>query len=196
MIMLQLLYDEDTANTIFVPLSSIFRTMKPLIFLMLTLFPSTPLFDFQVKSTDGKDFDLSSLKGKKVLIVNTASECGYTPQYESLEKLYEQYKDKLVIVAFPANNFGAQEPGTNAQIKDFCQKNYGIQFPVMAKVSVKGDDMDPLFKWLTTAPNPDFTGDIKWNFEKFLLDENGNLIRRFRTKTEPLGEEIIGAVTK
>jgi glutathione peroxidase len=128
------------------------------------------------------------------MIVNTASECGYTYQYENLEKLYRKYKDKLLLIAFPANNFGEQEPGTNQQIKEFCENTYGITFPIMSKVSVKGDDIVPLFKWLTTAPNPDFTGDIKWNFEKFLIDENGKLIHRFKHKTEPLSEEITKAI--
>ena len=168
-----------------------------LLTIMLSLFPTTTtVYDYTVKSIDGKEVHLSQYKGKKILIVNVASECGYTPQYTDMEKLYEKYKDKLVLIAFPANNFGAQEPGTNEQIKDFCEKNYGVTFPVMGKVSVKGDDMAPLFKWLTTAENPDYTGDIKWNFEKFLIDENGNLIHRFRTKTVPLSDEIIQAIEK
>jgi glutathione peroxidase len=161
---------------------------------MLFTFASPSLYDFKAKSIDGKKVDFSIYKGKKILIVNTASKCGHTPQYEGLEKLYEKYKDHLVIIGFPANNFGEQEPGTNAEIKTFCTKNYGVTFPMMEKVSVKGDDIDPLFKWLTTQPNPDFTGEIKWNFEKFLLDENGNLIRRFRTKVEPTDEALIKAI--
>jgi len=152
------------------------------------------LYSFKAKTLSGKDFDFSSLKGKKVLIVNTASECGNTPQYADLEKLYEKYKDRLVIVGFPANNFGAQEPGTNEQISEFCKTNYGITFPVMQKVSVKGEDISPLFQWLTTETNPDFTGDIKWNFEKFLLDENGKLVHRFRSKILPFSDEIISAI--
>jgi len=161
---------------------------------MLTLFAPPSLYDFKAKSIDGKAFDFSKYKGKKILIVNVASQCGHTPQYEGLEKLYEKYKDRLVIIGFPANNFGEQEPGTNAEIKEFCKKNYGVSFPMMEKVSVKGDDMNPLFKWLTTQSNLDFTGEIKWNFEKFLLDENGNLIRRFRTKVEPMDEQITKAI--
>jgi len=171
--------------------------MLLLLSLMLSLFPqTTTLYDYTVKSIDGKEVQLSQFKGKKILIVNTASECGYTPQYADLEKLHEKYKDKLVIIGFPANNFGAQEPGSNEEIKEFCKKNYNVEFPVMGKVSVQGTDIAPLFKWLTTAENPDFTGDIKWNFEKFLVDENGNLIRRFRTKTVPLSDEIIQAIEK
>lgn len=152
---------------------------------------SNSLYDFSIKSIDGKNLDLSIYKGKKILIVNTASECGFTPQYEGLQELYSKYKDKVVVIGFPANNFGEQEPGTNQDIKGFCSKNYNVTFPMMAKISVKGDDIDPLFKWLTSQPNPDFTGDIKWNFEKFLLDENGQLIHRFRSRTKPMSDEII-----
>src|SRR5436190_9483369 len=122
------------------------------------------IYDFKVPGLDGSDIDFSKYKGKKIMIVNTASMCGNTPQYADLEKLYEKYKDRLVIIGFPANNFGAQEPGTNEQISEFCKTNYGITFPVMQKVSVKGEDISPLFQWLTTENNPDFTGDIKWNF--------------------------------
>ncbi|HWD90310.1 MAG TPA: glutathione peroxidase [Mucilaginibacter sp.] len=161
--------------------------MKILAFLAAFLFvaPSS-VYDFKLTNIDGQAFNLSQYKGKKVLIVNTASKCGFTPQYAELQKLADQYKDKVVVVGFPANNFGQQEPGTATEIKTFCQKNYGVTFPLSEKVSVKGDDICPLFKYLTTAPNPDFTGDIKWNFEKFLIDENGNLIHRFRSQTTPL----------
>src|SRR5258705_8518784 len=175
---------------------NILAQIKIAVILLISLFAGsdTSLYSFKAKTVDGKDFDFSSLKGKKVLIVNTASECGNTPQYADLEKLYEKYKDHLVIIGFPANNFGAQEPGTNEQISEFCKTNYGITFPVMQKVSVKGDDISPLFQWLTTENNPDFTGDIKWNFEKFLLDENGKLIHRFRSKVTPFSPEIISAI--
>jgi len=170
--------------------------MKIVVILFVSLFAGSGvvLYSFKAKTVDGKDFDFSSLKGKKVLLVNTASECGYTPQYSDLQKLYEKYKDRLVVIGFPANNFGAQEPGTHEQIAEFCKTNYGITFPIMQKVSVKGENIAPLFQWLTTESNPDFTGDIKWNFEKFLMDENGELIRRFRTKVNPLSEEIISAI--
>src|SRR6185369_3873201 len=110
------------------------------------------------------------------------------------EKLYEKYKGKLVIIAFPANNFGHQEPGSNTDIQAFCNKNYGITFQMMSKVSVKGEDIDPLFKWMIELPNPDFTGDIKWNFEKFLFDENGKLMHRYRSKTEPMSDVIMQAI--
>jgi glutathione peroxidase len=173
--------------------------MKLLFILAIFMFgmnQQTSFYDFKVKGLDGKEIEMSAFKGKKILIVNTASECGYTPQYEGLEQLYEKYKDRLVVIAFPANNFGEQEPGSNEQIREFCTEKYKVSFPIMGKVSVKGDDMDPLFKYLTSLPNPDFTGDIKWNFEKFLIDENGTLLRRFRSKTTPMSEELISAIEK
>jgi len=149
------------------------------------------IYDFKVEALDGGTIDFSKYKGKKILVVNTASKCGYTPQYEGLEKLYEKYKDKLVIVGFPANNFGGQEPGTNTEIKEFCKKNYGVTFPMAAKVSVKGDDTAPIFQWLCNkSQNGVLDAEIKWNFGKFLLDENGNLITYFPSKIEPMSEEI------
>jgi glutathione peroxidase len=152
---------------------------------------SHSVYDFKVNGLDGTPIELSKYKGKKLLIVNTASQCGYTPQYADLEKLYQQYKNKLVIVGFPANNFGGQEPGTNAQIKDFCKKNYGVSFPMSEKVSVKGDDIDPLFRWLTTKnENGVMDAEIKWNFTKFLLDEKGKLVAVFPSKVNPMSEEI------
>ena len=148
------------------------------------------VYQFSVTSVEGTPIELSQYKGKKILIVNTASECGFTKQYAGLQALAEQYADKLVVVGFPANNFGGQEPGSNAEILGFCQKNFGVTFPLAEKSSVKGDDISPLFQYLTTASNPDFTGDIKWNFEKFLIDEQGNLIHRFRSEVEPLSSEL------
>jgi len=162
--------------------------------IFLTAFTAPSLYEFKEKTIDGKPMDFGQYRGKKILIVNVASKCGFTPQYAALEKLYDKFKDRMVIIGFPANNFGHQEPGSNEEIKEFCSKNYGVTFPMMEKVSVKGDDIDPLFKWLTTQPNPDFTGEIKWNFEKFLLDENGNLIHRFRSKVEPMDEQIVKAI--
>lgn len=161
--------------------------------MFITSAPST-VYTFKLKTIDGKDFSLAKYKGKKLLIVNTASKCGFTPQYAELQKLADQYKDKVVVVGFPANNFGGQEPGTNSEVKEFCQKNFGVTFPLSSKVSVKGDDIDPLFKYLTTEPNPDFTGEIKWNFEKFLIEENGKLIHRYRSTTKPLSDEITKAL--
>jgi glutathione peroxidase len=162
--------------------------------LAIMFFAPSSVYDFKLKSIDGKDFSLAKYKGKKVLIVNTASKCGYTPQYAELQKLADQYKDKVVVVGFPANNFGGQEPGANTEIKTFCEKNYGVTFPLSEKISVKGDDIDPLFKYLTSEQNPDFTGEIKWNFEKFLIDENGKLIHRYRSNVTPLSTEITSAL--
>jgi len=166
--------------------------MKTLAIVLLMLFVAPPksVHDFNIKTIDGKGLSLKKFKGKKILIVNTASKCGYTPQYEDLQKLSQQYKGKLVVIGFPANNFKDQDPGTNLQIKEFCKQNYGVTFPLAEKVSVTGDDMAALFKYLTLADNPDFTGEIKWNFEKFLIDENGKLLHRFRSNVKPLSAEI------
>ncbi len=149
------------------------------------------IYSFKVEALDGGSIDFSKFKGKKILVVNTASKCGYTPQYKGLEELYQKYKDKLVIVGFPANNFGGQEPGTNTEIKEFCTKNYGVTFPMAAKVSVKGDDQAAIFKWLCNkSENGVLDAEIKWNFGKFLLDEKGNLVAYFPSKVEPMSEEI------
>ena len=166
--------------------------MKSLFLLFGMLFVTAPssVYEFKLKNIDGQDFSLAQYRGKKVLVVNTASKCGFTPQYAELQKLADLYKDKLVVVGFPANNFGQQEPGTATEIKTFCTARFGVTFPLSEKVSVKGDDICPLFQYLTTAPNPDFTGEIKWNFEKFLIDENGKLIHRFRSQTTPLDPKL------
>jgi glutathione peroxidase len=149
------------------------------------------IYDFKVPGLTGGEVDFSKFHGKKILIVNTASKCGNTPQYADLEKLYETYKDKLVIVGFPANNFGAQEPGSNTEIEEFCKKNYGVTFPMSEKVSVKGDDIHPLFKYLVgEAQKLGETDPIKWNFTKFLLDENGKLIAVINNKVNPMSEEV------
>lgn len=165
-----------------------------ILLLAVFMLPAQSFYDFKINNIDGAPIRLSDFKGKKILVVNTASECGYTPQYAELEKLYQKYKNKLVVIAFPANNFGGQEPGSNKQIKQFCSKNYGVSFLVAEKVSVKGGDIHPLFQWLTSQPNPDFKGDINWNFEKFLLDENGKLVHRFRSKVKPLDPAITAAI--
>jgi len=149
------------------------------------------IYDFKVEGLDGKEINFADFKGKKILIVNTASECGFTPQYTDLEKVYEQYKDKLVVIGFPANNFGGQEPGTNTEIGAFCQKNYGVTFPMVAKVSVKGDDTAPIFKYLTEQElNGVKNTSILWNFTKFLVDENGKLIDSFVSTTKPTDQAI------
>lgn len=149
------------------------------------------IYDFKVAGLDGKTIDLSKYKGKKILIVNTASKCGYTVQYEDLQKMHETYKDKLVIIGFPANNFKEQESGTNAEIAEFCKKNYGVSFAMAEKVSVKGNDIHPLFKYLTEEANKMGVEDpIKWNFTKFLVDEKGKLVAVFPSKVKPMSEEI------
>ena len=172
--------------------------MTKLILIAFSFFmlESGTIHSFKVESIDGGTIDFSKFKGKKILIVNTASNCGYTPPYDALEKLYEKQKDKLVIVGFPANNFGGQEPGSNEEINAFCKKNYGVTFPMAEKVSVKGGDTHPLFKWLTSkSENGVLDAEIKWNFTKFLLDEKGKLLAVFPSKVDPLGEEI-GAFLK
>ncbi len=151
----------------------------------------TSIYDFKVPGLSGGTIDFSQFKGKKILIVNTASQCGNTPQYADLEKLYEKYKDKLVIIGFPANNFGQQEPGSNEEIKQFCTKNYGVTFPMAEKVSVKGDDIHPLFKYLVNEAEKMGEKDpIKWNFTKFLVDENGKLVKVFFHKVNPMSDDI------
>ena len=148
------------------------------------------IHEFKFTSLDGSIVSFSDFLGKKILIVNTASKCGFTPQYEELQQLHNDYKDQLVVVGFPANNFGAQEPGSNDDIASFCQKNYGVTFLMAQKVSVKGADIDPLFTWLNQQENPSFKGDIKWNFEKYLLDDRGMLLDRFRSMTKPNSKKI------
>jgi len=157
---------------------------------MLTTASVENVYQFRMTSIEGKRVELYQNKGKKLLIVNTASECGYTKQYAGLQELSEKFGDKVVVIGFPANNFGGQEPGSNKEIQGFCEKNYGVTFLLSEKSSVKGADITPLFNYLTTASNPDFTGDIKWNFEKFLIDEAGNLIHRFRSQVEPMSTEL------
>lgn len=155
------------------------------------------VYQYELTTIDGEEIPLNSYEGKVLLIVNTASECGYTPQYEGLQKLYEEYNDKgLVVIGFPANNFGGQEPGTNEEIKEFCKVNFGVNFPLSSKVSVKGGDINPLFSYLTSEDNADFTGEIEWNFEKFLIGQNGELLHRFRSTVEPRSNEIINAIDR
>ncbi|MGA3014463.1 MAG: glutathione peroxidase [Bacteroidales bacterium] len=150
-------------------------------------------YDFKATTIDGQIFDLSTLKGKKVLVVNTASKCGHTPQYAQLEELYKKYGgDKFTIIGFPANDFLSQEPGTNSQIKEFCTKNYGVTFPMMSKISVKGKDQDPIYKWLTSKQeNGVMDAPVKWNFQKFMIDENGNLVGVVDPGTLPTTDKIV-----
>lgn len=156
------------------------------------------IYQFVVEDINGEEFDLASLKGKKVLIVNTASKCGLTPQYEGLEELYKTYKDKnFVVVGFPANNFLSQEPGTNEEIATFCEKNYGVSFPMMSKISVKGDDMHPLYQFLTTESlNGLEDSKVAWNFQKYLINEEGTLEKVISPKVAPLSDEIVSWITK
>ncbi|MEL1244567.1 glutathione peroxidase [Flavobacterium sp. DGU11] len=152
------------------------------------------IYQFKVKDLYGKEFDFASLKGKKVLIVNTASKCGLTPQYKDLEALYKEYKDKgFVIVGFPANNFASQEPGTNKEIAEFCEMNYGVTFPMMDKISVKGSDMAPIYKFLTQkSKNGLQDSEVEWNFQKYLINENGELEKVIQPQTLPTSPEIVG----
>jgi glutathione peroxidase len=151
------------------------------------------LHSFEVKAIDGSSFKLSQLKGKKVLIVNTASKCGLTPQYEDLQKLYEKYgSGNFAIIGFPANNFMKQEPGTNEEIQEFCSINYGVTFPMMEKISVKGNDMHPLYQWLTTKEmNGVMDSEVKWNFQKYMVDEDGKLVGMAKPKDNPFADEIV-----
>ena len=154
------------------------------------------VLDFKMKSLSGKEVDLKSYQGDVVLIVNTASKCGLTPQYKALEALHEKYSGQgLSILGFPANNFGGQEPGTDEQIQDFCRLNYGVTFPVFAKISVKGEDQHPLYRHLTDeATNPGFAGEIKWNFNKFLVGKDGRVVARFDSADKPESEKVTKAV--
>jgi len=170
--------------------------MKLLLSIMLfaatTTLSAQSIHSFTVKSIDGKDIKMSSFKGKKILVVNTASKCGYTPQYESLEKVYEQYKDKLVIIGFPCNQFGGQEPGSNEEIVEFCKKNYGVTFPLADKVDVKGANTAAIYQWLTQkSKNGVLDASISWNFNKFLLDENGKMMAHFLSNVKPDSEAIL-----
>jgi glutathione peroxidase len=157
----------------------------------------TNFHSFTMKTIDGEDISLSSFKGKKVLVVNVASKCGFTPQYEDLQKLYEEYGgDDFTIVGFPANNFLSQEPGTNEEIKEFCTVNYGVSFPMMAKISVKGKNMHPLYEWLTKKENNGvMDARVTWNFQKFMIDEEGKLVDMASPKTKPFDRKITDWIT-
>lgn len=169
-----------------------FYTILFLSVLSFSLMAQQSFYDFKVKTLEGKDFDFASLRGKKVMVVNTASKCGYTPQYEDLQTLYEQFGQKLVIIGFPANNFMNQEPGTAGEIRQFCTDKYEVTFPLMEKISVKGDDMHPLYQWLTSKEkNGVMDSSVKWNFQKYLIDENGKLVDVLYSKEKPGSEKVI-----
>jgi len=166
--------------------------LTTLLFAMTLSLSAQSIHSFNVKSIDGTALNLAKFKGKKILIVNTASKCGYTPQYEGLEKVYEKYKDKLVILGFPCNQFGGQEPGTNEEIVAFCKKNYGVSFPLADKIDVQGNNTAPIYQWLTQkSKNGVLDASISWNFNKFLLDENGKMIAYFPSNVKPDSEAIL-----
>ena len=174
-----------------------FLTFGVTLLMATSLFAGPGLYNFTLNSIDGKPAPLADYKGKVVLIVNVASRCGYTPQYSGLEALYEKYKGQgFVILGFPANNFGAQEPGTNEEIKTFCSRKYNVSFPMYAKISVKGDDQAPLYSYLTKQTGPGIEGDIQWNFTKFLVDRNGNVVKRFEPAVTPDSPEMTDAIKK
>jgi len=176
-----------------------FKIMKTIILILSILITGVSLsaqksfYDFTVKDINGNDFALSQLKGKKVMVVNTALKCGFTPQYADLEALYKKYESSgLVIIGFPANNFLGQEPGSDKQIQEFCQKNYGVTFPMMSKIEVKGDNIHPLYNWLTTKDLNGLNDDeVKWNFQKFLISETGELVGVIPPKSKPDSEEVL-----
>ena len=163
----------------------------------LTAQDQNTIFDFKLKTIDGNDFDMSTIKGKKVMIVNVASKCGLTPQYEQLQQLYEKYgNEKFIILGFPANNFAKQEPGTDEDIKQFCTSNYGVSFPMFSKISVKGKDMHPLYEWLTKKElNGKEDVEVKWNFQKFLINEKGEWVESISPQTDPLDKKIVNWIT-
>jgi glutathione peroxidase len=179
-----------------IPLRKLSLILMLLIAAGTTAAHAASIYDYTMRSIDGESVSLKSYSGKVVLLVNVASRCGFTPQYAGLEALYEKYKDRgLVIVGVPANNFASQEPGTNEEIKKFCSMKYNVTFPMMAKVSVLGDDQTPLYKFLTDkSANPKVGGDIKWNFTKFLFDRKGNPVARFEPAVTPDSPEVQAAI--
>ena len=170
---------------------SLFITLLFNTFIMMS---QQSVHEFTINTIDGESKNLSDFKGKKMLFVNTASQCGFTPQYMELQELHEKHGDELVIIGFPANNFGGQEPGSNDQIKTFCKKHYGVSFMLSEKVSVKGKNIDPIFEWLNAQDNQSFKGDIMWNFEKYLIDESGKLLKRYRSMIKPDSDKIISLI--
>lgn len=172
------------------------KKLGSLIFMSITGMAASSIHDFTMKAIDGKSIPLSNFKGHVLLVVNVASQCGYTPQYEGLEKLYETYKARgFVIAGFPANNFGGQEPGTDSEIQTFCKSKYGVTFPMFSKISVTGAEQAPLYEWLTDRKaNPKTGGEIQWNFTKFLVDRDGKVLQRFEPAVEPLSRDLVSAV--
>jgi glutathione peroxidase len=178
-------------------LVSFYFVLALVIFMTDSLFAASTIYDFTLPSIDGKPMPLSDFKGKVILMVNVASQCGYTPQYTALEALYEKYKDEgFVILGFPANNFGAQEPGTNEEIKTFCSRKYSVSFPLYSKISVKGADQAPLYEFLTHQKVSSIGGEIKWNFTKFLVDRDGHVVQRFEPAVTPDSKDVVDAIEK
>lgn len=170
------------------------KILSILLFSLLTMnlsAQSTDLYSYSFTDIDGREVSMSQFKGKKILIVNVASKCGYTPQYEDLQKLHEQYGDKVTLIGFPCNQFMHQEPGDESEIKDFCQKNYGVSFLMASKIDVKGDEQNPIYTWLTTKElNGVEESKVAWNFQKYLIDENGHYVEKFEPGVNPLDEEL------
>ena len=196
-------YSDDCSIRGVEPLGSPMRTILRGLVLGLvimtsaSMFAASSIYSFTLPSLDGEPMPLANFKGKVILVVNVASRCGFTPQYTGLEALYKKYKDQgFVILGFPANNFGGQEPGTNQEIKTFCSTKYSVTFPIYAKVSVNGSDQTPLYQYLTKEADPTHTGDIKWNFTKFLVDRNGKVVQRFESAVTPESPEVVDAVEK
>ncbi len=174
---------------------AIYLSIGVLLIMATSLYAGSGVYGFTLNSIDGKPAPLAGYKGKVVLLVNVASQCGYTPQYSALEAIYEKYKDQgFVILGFPANNFGAQEPGTNEEIKTFCTRKYSVTFPMYSKISVKGADQAPLYSYLTKETGPGIAGDIKWNFTKFLVSRDGKVVQRFESAVTPDSKEMTGAI--
>jgi glutathione peroxidase len=174
-----------------------FLLFGALLVMASSLFATSGIYSFTLKSIDGTPAPLADYKGKVVLLVNVASQCGFTPQYSALESVYEKYKDRgFVILGFPANNFGAQEPGTNEEIKTFCTRKYSVTFPMYSKISVKGADQDPLYTYLTKQTPSGISGEIKWNFTKFLVDRDGKVVQRFESAVTPDSKEVVSAIEK
>jgi len=175
----------------------IYLAIGVLLIMATSLFAGSGVYSFTLNSIEGKPAPLADYKGKVVLLVNVASQCGYTPQYSALEAIYEKYKGQgFVILGFPANNFGAQEPGTNEEIKTFCTRKYSVTFPMYSKISVKGDDQAPLYAYLTKETGAGIAGDIKWNFTKFLVDRDGKVVERFEPAVTPDSKEVTAAIEK
>lgn len=179
------------------PGTQVYLVFGVLLIMATSLFAASGILGFTLDSIDGKPAPLADYKGEVILVVNVASKCGYTPQYSALEAVYEKYKDQgFVILGFPANNFGAQEPGTNAEIKTFCTRKYNVSFPMYAKISVKGSDQAPLYAYLTKETGPGITGEIQWNFTKFLVDRNGKVVQRFEPEVTPDSKQVTEAIEK